>query len=89
MMSLISCLERFNKDQAMCVDEINHFNRCFVKFRETQAIDKEKKAKGILPLGQNVKLTGDQMTQYLHKFPLSSRTKQTYFHPEFKPKLKS
>ena len=45
MMSLISCLERFNKDQAMCVDEINHFNRCFVKFRETQAIEKEKKAK--------------------------------------------
>ena len=83
MMVLIGCLEKFNKDQSMCVDEINKFNHCFVKFKQTQADLKERKEKGILPIGPNAKLNGDQMNEYFNKFPLSGRKKQVYFHPEF------
>ena len=87
MWSLIACLEKYGKDQSMCVDEINKFNSCFVTFRHKQAEERTRKEKGAVPLGQNAKLTGDQMNEYLKKFPLSGRTKQVYLHPEFRPKF--
>jgi hypothetical protein len=69
----------------MCVDEINTFNSCFVTFKHKQREARALQEKGAVPLGQHVKLTGDQMNEYLKKFPLSGRTKQAYFHPEFRP----
>ena len=86
MWTLLSCLEKFNKDQSMCVDEINKFDRCFVMFRQKQAEAKALKEKGVIPTGQYAKLSGDQMTSYFKKFPLSGRNKQTYWYPEFRPK---
>ena len=84
MMELIGCLEQFNKDQSMCVKEINKFNQCFTKFRQFQAEQKALKEKGQLPRGPNAKFSGDQMKEYFKKFPQSSRTKREYIHPEFK-----
>ena len=84
MMELIGCLEQFNKDQSMCVKEVNQFNQCFTKFRQFQAEQKALKAKGQLPRGPNAKFSGDQMKEYFKKFPLSGRTKREYIHPEFK-----
>ena len=87
MMTLIGCLEKFGRDQSMCVDEINKFNRCYVKFQQTQSEERLKKEKGILPLGPQAKFNGIQMTDYFKKFPFSGRSKQVYFHPEFRPKM--
>jgi len=89
MMLLLGCLEKFGKDQSMCVDEINKFNGCYVKFKQAQDEEMRKKEKGILPLGPNAKFNGLQMNAYMKKFPSSTRTKQVYIHPEFKPNMKS
>ena len=86
-MTLVSCLEKFNKDQSMCAEEIIQFNKCFVEFKQFQMEEKEKKVKGILPIGQRAKFTGDQMNEYFKKFPLSGREKQVYFHPAFRPNI--
>ena len=89
MMTLIGCLEKFGRDQSMCVDEINKFNQCYVKFQQVQAEVKRNKEKGNLPKGAHAKFNGPQMTEYIKKFPLSQRTRQSYVHPEYNPKVTS
>jgi hypothetical protein len=49
-----------------------------------QAAKKAQEAKGILPVGQHAKLSGDQLNKYLKQFPLSGRTTQDYIDPKFK-----
>ena len=85
MMTLIGCLEKYGRDQTMCVDEINKFNQCYVTFRDNQREVKRKKKRGILPSGQYAQFTGEQMNNHLKKFPSSNRTKQAYVYPEFLP----
>merc|ERR1711917_148221 len=80
MMSVIECLQKFNKDQSMCSGEIKRFDQCFVKFRASQAAAKAEKGKGKIPVGQ--KLTPIEMNKYMKKFPQSMRTKQDYLHPD-------
>ena len=82
MMTLIGCLEKFGRDQSMCVDEINQFNQCYVKFQQVQEEVKRNKEKGALPKGAYAKFNGPQMTEYIKKFPLSQRTRQSYVHPK-------
>ena len=45
---------------------------------------KEKREKqGIMPTGQNVRLSSEQMNQYLKKFPKSERKQHTYIDPKW------
>ena len=84
MMEVMSCLGKFGGDQSMCSKELTVFDTCFANFRKEQAAKKVQEAKGVLPVGQNAKLSGIQLNKYMQQFPLSGRTTQSYMDPKFK-----
>jgi len=77
MMEVIGCLSKFDQNQSMCSKEINAFQKCYSNFKATYDKNKALRDSGNLPIGQNVQLTGRQMTAYLKQFPQSERNSQT------------
>jgi len=73
MIGLLQCMSKFDQNEAMCGKEIQTFKQCFQTFKTQQAKSKAIRDSGELPLGPRAKLTGPQMTEYLKKFPQSSR----------------
>jgi hypothetical protein len=70
--------------KGMCSNELKVFDTCFANFRKEQAAKKVLDAKGILPTGRDVRLSGIQLNKYMQQFPISGRTKQDYIDPKFK-----
>lgn len=45
---------------------------------------KEKRqTKGIMPVGEKVRLSSEQLNEYIRKMPKSERTRHTYLDPKW------
>ena len=42
-----------------------------------------RQKQGIMPIGQNVRVSSEQMNQYIKKFPQSERKQHTYLDPKW------
>eukprot|EP00092_Neocalanus_flemingeri_P041527 GFUD01045226.1.p1 GENE.GFUD01045226.1~~GFUD01045226.1.p1 ORF type:complete len:154 (+),score=36.69 GFUD01045226.1:93-554(+) len=73
MMEVISCLSKYDQNQAMCSKEIGSFQNCFKTFKTQQDKNKAFRESGELPIGPRAKMTGAQMNQYMKNFMPSQR----------------
>jgi len=73
MMEVISCMSKFEQNQAMCEKEIGGFNQCFTTFQAKQKELSKIKESGELPKGSRAKFSGEQMNEYMKKFAFSTR----------------
>jgi hypothetical protein len=72
----------------MCEKETAAFQGCYTAFRKQSAIDKAERQKGTIPIGSDVKLSGEQINKMMKNFPLSMRKTKDYYDPKFKTPLR-
>eukprot|EP00096_Caligus_rogercresseyi_P011630 TRINITY_DN463_c0_g1_i1.p1 TRINITY_DN463_c0_g1~~TRINITY_DN463_c0_g1_i1.p1 ORF type:complete len:143 (+),score=37.65 TRINITY_DN463_c0_g1_i1:70-498(+) len=81
LLSLVGCLQRHDMNQTMCSKEILRFNKCSERVALEKETLKANRSKTQLPVGQDAKLTGNELNLYFKKFPQSARK-----GPSFIPK---
>lgn len=72
MQTMLTCLQKFDMNQAMCSKEIKRFQDCNAKARAELMRKKATANKNGIPVDKP--LVGTQMNAYLKKFPLSTKT---------------
>ena len=92
MMSIMTCLEKFDQNQSMCKDEITAYEGCMKKARaekdalKTLSETEKKKDMNKIPVGPNAKMSSHQMTDFIRKFPGSRRKGQAFQPPSNYPR---
>ena len=57
------------------------FDRCFQSARQTMR--ENRQAQGVMPVGEKVRLSSEQLNGYMRKFPKSERKVKTYLDPKW------
>ena len=82
MMGMMTCLEKYDQNQAMCDKEIKSFQKCYDTFKAQEMAQKLTGGAQLnsskIPVGAKQAMSGQQITQYMRQFPDSKRTKQWY-----------